>query len=358
MVRKTSIVRNTLKRDTKWSVNRRYLGSKARIADWIISIVGKPDRKRTRFIDVFSGTGVVSREAAKEGWSIMANDHLKCAAIMTEAQLASKDSCRFSGLGGYKNTIENLNQLESKEGFVFREYSPSGLSQSGHIRYYFSTENAMKIDAIRAGIADWHDSGLLSDTEEALLLADLMSAADSVANTAGTYGCFLKSWQTNAIQPIKLLQRELFENTIPYIVSSDDYRKIRDSASDVAYVDPPYTKRQYAAYYHILETIAWGDEPLVEGVTGLRPWKEKSSDFCYKQRAEHTLVDVLTHLKSRRVILSYSSDGHMTSEQITKILSGFGKYAVHLPKHIPRYNANGSASHNKLVTESLFELNR
>ena len=27
--------------------------------------------------------------------------------------------------------------------------------------------------------------------------------------------------------------------------------------------------RQYASYYHILETIVSGDEPLVEGVAGL-----------------------------------------------------------------------------------------
>lgn len=34
---------------------------------------------------------------------------------------------------------------------------------------------------------------------------------------------------------------------------------------DIAYEDPPYTKRQYGAYYHILETIAIGDEPEITG---------------------------------------------------------------------------------------------
>ena len=34
---------------------------------------------------------------------------------------------------------------------------------------------------------------------------------------------------------------------------------------DAVYADPPYTKRQYAAYYHILETIAAGDRPLISG---------------------------------------------------------------------------------------------
>ena len=43
------------------------------------------------------------------------------------------------------------------------------------------------------------------------------------------------------------------------------------TAADTVYLDPPYTKRQYAAYYHILEAISLGDEPIVEGICGIRP---------------------------------------------------------------------------------------
>ncbi|MFR7732930.1 MAG: DNA adenine methylase [Collinsella sp.] len=34
----------------------------------------------------------------------------------------------------------------------------------------------------------------------------------------------------------------------------------------IVYLDPPYTKRQCASYCHIPETIAYHDEPAVEGV--------------------------------------------------------------------------------------------
>ena len=37
-----------------------------------------------------------------------------------------------------------------------------------------------------------------------------------------------------------------------------DVLDVQYEDGDVAYFDPPYTKRQYAAYYHILETIAAG----------------------------------------------------------------------------------------------------
>ena len=50
---------------------------------------------------------------------------------------------------------------------------------------------------------------------------------------------------------------------------------VQTDVRDTVYLDPPYTKRQYAAYYHVLETLAYGDEPEVSGVTGLRPWEGK-----------------------------------------------------------------------------------
>ncbi|MCZ5120468.1 DNA adenine methylase [Escherichia coli] len=38
-------------------------------------------------------------------------------------------------------------------------------------------------------------------------------------------------------------------------------RECKQIQCDLCYIDPPYMKRQYAANYHILETLARGDEP-------------------------------------------------------------------------------------------------
>lgn len=359
MITKRTIIRKPSYEEKGISVNRRYLGSKARLIDWVVSILGKPRTRQNRFVDIFSGTGVVSRATAELGWSVLANDHLRCAAIMTQAQLATRETSIFRELGGYQNVIDYLNTIPGKEGFIYREYSPSNLSYSGHKRLYFTQENAARIDAIRVKIKEWQENGFLSSEEEALLIADLMNAADSVANTAGTYGCFLKRWQTNALQPLKVNSRKLLEKRINAEVTCKDVKYIESLSCDVVYIDPPYTKRQYAAYYHILETIAWGDEPLVDGVTGLRHWQDKSSDFCYKMKAEQALRDVLLNLKSRRILLSYSSEGHMSTEKIMEILGDFGNPVLHLPKHIPRYKANGNGfTLVKSVRELLFEVRR
>ena len=78
----------------------RYLGSKARIVGSILDAIGRPTPKSSRFVDIFSGTGVVSREAASRGWRVFANDHLHSAAILTTAHLLSGDDVAFVHFGG------------------------------------------------------------------------------------------------------------------------------------------------------------------------------------------------------------------------------------------------------------------
>lgn len=340
-------------------LGQRYLGSKARLADWICSILGVPATPHSRFVDLFSGTGIVSKKAAACGWTILANDHLRCAAIMTKAQLATQRSCRFTHSGGYEAVMRELNALPGVEGFIWREYSPSRKSRSGHARYYFTPDNGTRIDAIRGRIGDWKKAGGISAEEEAVLIADLLAAANRVANIAGTYGCFLKPWQLNALRPLTIVCRRLMRNYVRAEVHCADAKSIQTLPSDVAYLDPPYTKRQHAAYYHILETIALGDEPEVDGVTGLRPWRDRTSDFCYRSRAKAALRETVGRLSCGRMLVSYSSDGHLDEEDIIEVLGEIGKVMSHPARAVPRYCSNGKPGCSSLtVRELLFEVQR
>jgi adenine-specific DNA-methyltransferase len=125
------------------------------------------------------------------------------------------------------------------------------------------------------------------------------------------------------------------------------------------YFDPPYTKRQYAAYYHILETIAMGDEPEVDGVTGLRPWKHLASDFCYRKRALGALVSLMRDCAAGRVLLSYSSEGHVARDELVAALAPLGQLTVHSLGDIGRYRPNDAAVRKAdSVHEYVFELRR
>src|SRR5436190_10108264 len=261
----------------------RYLGSKARLTNQLQGILGTPRRgNSSRFVDFFSGTGAVSLAASEAGWQVSANDHLLSATIMTAARLMTRAQAKFTSFGGYQQAIENLNELRPKKGFFYREYCPEGHNEAGVQRKYFTSDNAKRIDAVRCQIREWNAAGDLSKLEHWLLLADLIASTNQVANIAGTYGCFMNSFTPTALRPLQMRPRLLRRTSPDWTVTNSDVFDLEPGQGDVPYLDPPYTKRQYAAYYHIPETIAAEDEPKVSGITGLRPWKAKSSAFCYK----------------------------------------------------------------------------
>jgi adenine-specific DNA-methyltransferase len=337
----------------------RYIGSKARVVDQIIEAVGAPTGYDGYFVDLFSGTGVVSREAGLRGWRVRANDHLLSSSLITQAQLVCHEDVPFQHFGGYLAALMQLTAAPVIEGFITAEYSPGGHSRSGHARRYFTTANAKAIDGMRAAIRRWREAGLLAPLEEALLLADLLLAVNGVANTAGTYGCFLNDWDTTALKPIQLSPRLLLAQKCDFVVSNLDSFALAASPADVVYIDPPYTKRQYAAYYHLLETISAGDSPVVGGVTGLRPWEEKSSPFCYKRRALKAFESLLTNLRAERIFISYSAEGHVALADLSELLSRFGVVETIPLGKIGRYRPNEVACNNgDGVSEFLISLNK
>lgn len=287
----------------------RYIGSKARLVEQISEHIG-PWAEGT-FVDLFCGTGAVAEAASNLGWPVRLNDHLSSATTMSAARLIAGSRTLFKQLGGYETALLELNEAPAQRGFIYREYSPASLQTAGIERRYFSEQNAAKIDSIRAKIREWSETGLIAPQEETLLVADLLSAANRVANIAGTYGCFLAKWTPQAAQPLELRGRKLKDKLTRVWTSNLEASDVQVKPIDLVYLDPPYTKRQYASYYHILETIALGDEPVIEGVAGLRPWKDLASDYCYKVRALKALTSLVASLQARRILLSYSSEGHV-----------------------------------------------
>jgi adenine-specific DNA-methyltransferase len=336
----------------------RYIGSKARIVDQILALIGPPEEGDGFFVDAFSGTGVVGAKAAELGWPVRFNDHLLSAVIMSSARLLGSDAVPFERLGGYMRALDRLNSLPPRRGFVWREYSPASICNGVAVeRKYFTEDNAAKLDAARTAIEEWAVEGLVSDDEKVLLIADVLSAANAVANIAGTYGCFMSKWLDGALRPVVFTPRQLREKSMPFEVYNAEVIDVPIGENDVAYFDPPYTKRHYAAYYHILETIAHGDEPIVEGITGLRPWQSKASDFCYKTRALAAITSLLDQTPARRIYLSYSSEGHVHRSDLEHALRALGDVTFHEVADIGRYRPNQvateTASH---VSEFLVKL--
>lgn len=336
----------------------RYIGSKARVVELIAQQIGPPEGEH-RFVDLFCGTGAVAEAAAKLGWDVHLNDSMQSAVTMAAGRLVTARQAGFDRLGGYPKAIDSLNALPPRPGFIHREYSPASAAHVGLERRYFTESNAARIDAIRRHVEMWATDRLISDAEKVLLLADLLSATNRVANIAGTYGCFLAKWQKQAHEPIMLRPRALFVGEGSVTVSVGDAKDCAVSANDLVYIDPPYTKRQYASYYHILETITLGDEPFVEGVSGLRPWREKASDFCYRTRALGAFTSLVDRLEAQRLLISYSDDAHIDIDALSSALRAFGAVVPIQLMAIGRYRPNRTASATAAsVSEYLIQLDR
>lgn len=318
----------------------RYLGNKTRLGTWITTTVNELVGPSGRVADLMCGTAVVAESLALQGYEVIAGDQLYFPCLHAKARLLFSDHEIFNKFGmSYNETIERLNQLEPISGFFAREYGAGGNPSNGrNPRLYFSGENAGRIDAIRAQLKTWRNQGLSASACD-LLLHDLILAINQVANISGTYGYFHSTLSKASLQNLELKMSSVTQSGNHQVVHGSVFETVRDLNVDLIYLDPPYTKRQYAGNYHILETIALEDQPLPVGDGGLRDWAAMSSPFCYRRHAPDAILKVMSIAKAGVVMWSYSSDGQVSLELFTEILNQFGKVEVR-SADLPRFRSN------------------
>lgn len=345
-----------------------YIGSKRLLLDFVVDNVKRAIGNAPKEIaDIFSGTGVVSAAFKANGFAVSANDHLATCFNLTSAILLNHQAPSFEGLphfvtgqgaSPYLSVIEHLNSLPVQSGgFVHSHFSPAALDRLGYERRYFTEDNAARIDTVRTMIENWKD--LLAPQEHALLLTDLVRAVSAVSNVAGTYGCYLKKWKQRALEPLKLKPSGFVSGSGGghSVTSLDVQQALESKSTAIVYADPPYTKRQYAAYYHVLETIVRNDSPTLTGTTGLRNWETHSSDFCYKRKAEGAMERLLKATDCEHFFLSYSDDGQIPHSRLQELLGAFGK-ASFQELNLKRYRSSSLPHKGPMVAERLYHVRK
>jgi len=106
--------------------------------------------------------------------------------------------------------------------------------------------------------------------------------------------------------------------------NEDGVELLKRLEGDVLYIDPPYNGRQYLPNYHVLETAAKYDFPEVRGVTAQRPYENNKSDFCLKGKVIEAFSNLIENAQYGHIILSYSTDGLMSVEDIEAIMKKYG----------------------------------
>jgi adenine-specific DNA-methyltransferase len=340
----------------------RYIGNKLNLLEFIYSVIKENNISKGTFLDIFSGTTNVAKFFKKKGFKVIANDFMTYSYVFERAYICNNEVPIFRSLSNeIKNpdifkVINHLNDLEGKDGFIFKNYCREGTLNSKFVRNYFSSENARKIDAIRDKIQDWRNQNKISENEFYILLCSLLEVVPSVSNIAGTYGAFMKIDDPRMFKPLLLEVPTLIESDLKHECYNEDSNElIKKISCDILYIDPPYNNRQYATNYHLLESIAVWDKEILDNKTGLRPYNKQKSKYCYKSKCIEAFEDLIKSAKCKFILISYNTEGIIPYEEIMKILLKRGEVKVYSQDY-RRYksNSNGNGLNKSLKELLLF----
>lgn len=329
-----------------------YIGSKLSILDYIDDVFTNfvnIDNNNITFCDIFAGTSSVGKYFKNKGMRIISNDIQYYSYVTAKHYIENNQDITFDSLKriGINNVFDFLNNLTSFTGFIYANYTISGTQNGKYQRQYFTEKNAMKIDSIRIQIEEWKNNGLLSQNEYYYLLSCLIEAADRVANTASVYEAFLKEIKKSAQKELQLLPLDIIKNDRENVVYNEDANNlIRKIEGDVLYLDPPYNTRKYDTNYHILETIALYDYPVIKGKTGVRAEISKRSKYCSKKDVKDSLEDLIRNANFRYILLSYNDEGIVSLSDIEDIMTRYGHYSKYERPH-KRFKADSNRNYSK-----------
>ena len=310
-----------------------YIGNKRKLLGLINQAIAKTQvAPNGTFLDLFAGSGVVSRMAKKQGFRVISNDWEPYAREINRCYVACNSVPAFTYFGGYENAIAQLNAVVPVEDWVTRHLCPAddACYDSERERLFYTHSNGMIIDAMRLQIEQWQADGLLSDLEMSCLLAPMLYQACYTSNTSGVFKGFHNGWggQTETALYRILSQFQLKpamfcdngrENVVyqrDAALLAEDLRKDGENI-DIAYLDPPYNQHPYGSNYHVLNTLTlWDKPPLTEKIEGRNKaairadWRtERRSPYNHRGAAASAYDALLQSLDARFILTSYSTDG-------------------------------------------------
>ncbi len=297
--------------------NRRYIGNKYRLTDWIFCILNQ-ECKGNSFADVFAGTGVVGAVASRYFGEIILNDFLYSNYVIYKAFFEKGD-------WNHKKTADLIND--------YNHIQADRLAENWFSRHfggkYFSHDSAKIIGFVRQNIednkADW------TEKEYHILIASLLYSADKIANTVGHYDAYFQKQSVRDQLYIRMVQPFVPVNALS-IFREDTNQLVRRIKPDIMYIDPPYNSRQYSRFYHVLETLVQWNSPPLYG-TALKPARENMSDYC-RESAKATFSELIEDINAKYLVVSYnntynpkssSSKNKITLKDIMDILTRKGR---------------------------------
>lgn len=314
-----------------------YIGNKRKILPFIERSLNQIGIKDYTFLDLFSGSGIVSRLAKVHGAKkIIANDLEYYSSVLNSVFLRNEEGDRKY----FDYMKEEVLSRPLFEGWVCENYAPKDDNdiQRGE-RCFYTRENALLIDSYLEFLKQ-------QPTEVAhMLIAPLIYEASVHTNTSGVFKGFYKNKQgigqfggegKNALQRIcgKIdPQFPVFcpNETETIIISADASTVVKDTkivekakGIDITYIDPPYNQHPYGSNYFMLNAIAECRCPKeISKVSGIpKDWNRS----IYNKRVEGVmqLLKDIENVDSKYVLLSYSSEAYLPIKDMVAELAKIG----------------------------------
>lgn len=309
----------------------KYAGSKLKIIPRILNLLTEQKIPYQSVLDVFSGTTRVAQAFAQLGFRTTANDISEWSEVFATCYLLSSKQDKY-----YQELINHLNSLEGRSGWFTEHYGGTG--HNG--KRPFQEHNTRKLDAIREEIEKLQ----LSWEDKCVLLTSLIYALDSVDNTLGHYASYLAKWSTRSYNTMSLkLPRRFHRKQCCSVLREDAFSAV-SHYHDLMYLDPPYgsnnekmppSRVRYSAYYHIWKTIILNDQPELFGKANRRVdsrdvmsasvFEEFRKDESGRFIAMNAIDTLIERANCRHILLSYSSGGRATKEELYSIINKHGQ---------------------------------
>jgi adenine-specific DNA-methyltransferase len=340
-----------------------YIGNKRKLLGLIMRAIAQTGLEAPgTFLDLFAGSGVVSRLGKQLGFRVLNNDWEPYAQAINNCYIARNIPPSFSSLGGYGAAIATLNGLPPCEGWVTRHLCPASddAYDTQRDRLFYTRTNGMRIDAIRCQIEDWQRQGVIDTAEAACLLAPLLYQACYVSNTSGVFKGFHNGWggQTKTalyriLPQLTLAPATFCDNGQENAVYKQDALSLAQGLRhqrtriDIAYLDPPYNQHPYGSNYHVLNTLTlWDRPPLTEKIEGRNKagiredWRtERRSAYNYRSEAQQAYAELIQALDAHFILTSYSTDGMIPLPQLLQICTRRG-YTRYVAQDYKRYRVS------------------
>lgn len=320
-----------------------YLGNKRKllpqIATEIEYIQQQLGNNKTINVDLFSGSGSVSRLFKQYSSTLYANDFEQYAQIINRGFLLNKTDFSLNQAEAIRQQInQQLNNHQYHAGIITANYAPQDDTKiKMDERCFYTHDNALRIDTIRNEIAQIKDENIYN-----LLLANLLVQASIHVNTSGVFKGFYKDKATgigkfggtngNALHRIlgkielpPLLLSNFNCKSIATKMDANIFFDKLDINADITYLDPPYNQHPYGSNYFMLNVIANNQLPAnLSKVSGI-PSDWQRSNYNKANQIKATMKDLLQKINSKYIILSYNNEGLLMKDELITLLKQAGQ---------------------------------